>query len=149
MIKPSTKEIGSELEQLVVAHLQEVDPTGEVDVCIATSEGNIDIHFAEQIEGYRDGPYQILERDESIDCYNVVGATYTNIGWKVLIRTCSIQNMLIDNPKLPVTIIGNDKTRMLKNVDMWKNEANNLNEKYDETLIRIEEKNRISQKDFE
>ena len=55
-------------------------PTGEGEVCISTTEGNVDIFNLEWKEGHWDGPYQVLKRNWTSEYYNVIGAKYRSDG---------------------------------------------------------------------
>jgi hypothetical protein len=79
----------------VIRQLQEVDPSGEVEVCI----GNCDIHFLTQIPAYHDGTLQVLERDKDVRYYNITGAKYVRTGNKIVIYPLSIQDAISNSPK--------------------------------------------------
>jgi len=52
----------------LIRQLLNLDPTGEADVCV----GNADIHLAERLSAYYDGPLQILERGGK-QGYDIIG----------------------------------------------------------------------------
>lgn len=78
--------------------LQQVDPTGELECGV----GNEDIFAVYKDPAYYDGCQQILIRDESKNCYNVVAAKITAYGTKVVIRPLSITDAIWENPALEV-----------------------------------------------
>lgn len=82
----------------LIRQLQEADPTGELQ-CVV---GGTDIHFVDAEPGYYDGPYEVLLRDETVAHFNIIGARLTTEGEKVRIRTLSIEDLIWDNPELPV-----------------------------------------------
>jgi hypothetical protein len=82
--------------------LQEADPTGEEEVCV----GNQDILCVEQEPAYYDGCLQVLERDESKECYNVTGVRYVRDGNKISITPYGVVDAIWDNPEVPVDCIG-------------------------------------------
>lgn len=105
--------------------LQEFNDDDEV--CMPTEDGNVDIFCLEQKEGYWDGVFQVLERDWTKTCYNIVGAKYRSDGWKIVIQPHSIQDALIDNPNLPIEVIdGFVDKKMQKRVDEWRQSAKKI-----------------------
>lgn len=70
--------------------LQQEDPSGEIEVCV----GNVDIFFVERLPAYYDGSLQVLERDESLNGYNIIGGKYVRSGHKVVINTLSITDAI-------------------------------------------------------
>jgi len=78
----------------VIKRLQEVDPSGELDVSV----GNIDIHFIDVEPGYYDGIQQVLIRDETCRYYNIVGGKFNSSQNKVVIHTHAISDFLFENP---------------------------------------------------
>lgn len=87
----------------LIAALNEVDPTGEMEVCV----GNQDIHFVAVEPAYHDGCLQVLLRDEKVtDCYNVIGAEIRSDGAKLNIETLSIKSALWNDPEMPVGFVG-------------------------------------------
>jgi len=103
--------------------LQEADPSGEEDVCI----DNEDIHFVELNEAYWDGCLQVLTRDESTEYYNVIGAKYTSKGFKINLRTLSIEEAMLNDPELPVVVEDTFVNKQMQNtVDRWRDEARKI-----------------------
>ena len=86
----------------VIRLLQEADPTGEEEVSV----GNQDVYDVRKEPAYWDGCQQILIRDESLNCYNVIGAKYTSEGSKIVISPMSIDRAVWENPDLPVEFEG-------------------------------------------
>ena len=80
----------------VIRRLQELDPTGDTEVCV----GNQDILFIEEEEAYYDGCLEVLLRNEALkDCYNVTGVKYEQEGRKISISPHGAQDVLSDNPE--------------------------------------------------
>jgi hypothetical protein len=118
--------------------LQAEDPSGECEVCV----GNTDIFFVECKPAYWDGCLEVLDRDESKQCYNVIGATYTSEGAKLNIVTHSIYDAMIDNVELPVKVIDTFvEKRMQKRVDAWRAEAKQINEEVQKDLRSLKNEN--------
>lgn len=80
--------------------LQDIDPSGEIECCIA----NRDIYFVEKLPSYYDGTLQILERDETKTCYNIIGAKYVrdpSIS-KIMINPLSIEDAISEDVSLTI-----------------------------------------------
>jgi len=93
----------------LIKQLLEVDPTGEVEVCV----GNHDVFSVHCEPAYWDGRLQLLGRDHSKDpYYNVVGAKYTAKGSKIVITSMGVTDAIIDNADMPVDYseCGNEDT---------------------------------------
>lgn len=100
--------------------LQAADPSGDLDCCV----DNLDIFTLSVEPGYYDGHAQQLIRDESNPYYNVVGARIVGRGQKVLIRTLSIEDALVDNPDLPVhyeTSNEQQQAKWARQIEEWRN----------------------------
>ena len=82
----------------VIRLLQEADPTGETECCVE----NADIFFVDVQPAYYDGYLQVLKRDPTSKCYNVVGAKYTAKGQKVVIKVLTISDAIFEQEDLPV-----------------------------------------------
>lgn len=82
----------------LIALLQEEDPSGEMDCCI----GNCDILDVITEPAYWDGCKQVLVRDNTKECYNVVGAKISSKGHKVVLTAWSVQDALRTDPTLPI-----------------------------------------------
>ena len=105
--------------------LNEVDPSGEMD-CVVN---NVDIFTAYGVVSYWDGCKQLLIRDETKDCYNVVGAEYRSDGWKVQIETMSISDAMLNNDDLPVKVVDTFvHKQMQERVDKWRQEMKDIHE---------------------
>jgi len=90
--------------KLVIQMLQELDPTGECEVCV----GNIDIFDIVIEPAYWDGCYQRLVRDETKECYNIIGGEYISEGNKICIDGMSIKSALWNDPELPVKFLDDE-----------------------------------------
>ena len=100
------------------------DPSGEYECCI----GNADIHFLETVPAYYDGRLQILERDESLPYYNVVGGKITSSGMKIFINALSLQDVLLDDPEAPIDLseCQDNGDRYAKAVEEWRQRGREL-----------------------
>ena len=75
--------------------LQKEDPTGETEVSV----GNHDIFSIHTEPAYYDGKLQLLIRDPKLaPYYDVVGARYVSSGYKIVITSMSVTDVLWDNP---------------------------------------------------
>ncbi len=103
------------------------DPSGEEEVCV----GNVDFHFVSKEPAYYDGSLQVLERDESNQYYNIVGAKYKRTGSKVQIYTLSITDAIYNNTDMPVDYseLGSDRAATAKEshdkLRAWHNDMEN------------------------
>ena len=86
----------------LIAALNEADPSGDLECAI----GNTDIHFVDVEPGYYDGCLQVLKRDETRDCYNIVGGEFRAGTQKVVIHGLSIIDALWEDPDMEVTFDG-------------------------------------------
>lgn len=83
----------------LIRRLQEADPSGEAECCV----DNEDIHFLEVLPAYWDGRLQVFTRDPAkAGWFDIVGAKITSAGTKIKIRHLSIEDLLIDDPEMPV-----------------------------------------------
>ena len=97
--------------------LQEADPSGELECCV----DNEDIHFLEVIPAYWDGRLQVFTRDPARKGYfDIVGAKITAAGTKIKIRHLSIEDLLIDNPEMPVDTGGAGSAEHAAQVERWR-----------------------------
>ena len=79
--------------------LQELDPTGELEVSV----GKTDIFYIIKNASFWDGTLQVLQREESKKpYYNVIGARYKSTGQHLSIVPLSISEAIWENPDLPV-----------------------------------------------
>lgn len=82
----------------LIRQLQEADPTGEEQACV----NNVDIHYVDTEPAYYDGALQVLDRDESVQCYNIIGARYVRSGKKVVIHPLSIHDAICNDSDLKI-----------------------------------------------
>jgi len=96
--------------------LQEADPSGEAECCV----DNEDIHCLDVLPGYYDGRLQVFTRDPTkLPYFDIVGAKITGRGTKVKIRHLSIEELLIDNPEMPVDT-SEVSPEYATNVERWR-----------------------------
>jgi hypothetical protein len=75
----------------LIKQLQELDPTGDVEVCV----GSVDIFTAMRVPAYYDGALEVLIRDDSKKpYYDVTGVKITYEGEKINLQTLSISDVL-------------------------------------------------------
>lgn len=82
--------------QLIV-RLNEIDPTGENEVCV----GNCDINFIDKLPAYYDGKLQLLERDESGKPTYLKGYRISS-GQKINLFTTSLLELAIERPNFEI-----------------------------------------------
>ena len=105
----------------LIKRLQEVDPTGETEVCV----GNEDILFVAREPAYYDGCFQVLDRDPAKEpYYNVIGVEIRANGDKIVIQPHGLNWVLIDHPDMPVKF-DSDYSK-----EHWAERVNKLREEY-------------------
>ena len=133
--------------------MQKEDSSGEMEICLNTEEGLCDIfHIESPYDGY--ASYQIMKRDWSKNCYNVVGAEYRTDGNILFIRSISIPDAMLDEPDLPVIVHGRDEkeTECMKDkVSSWREEFRKIKKDimepmFFELLGRLKEGHKILQR---
>ena len=83
----------------LIKKLQSVDPSGKLQVVV----NNIPIYTVDNVEAYWDGRLQMLIQDRSKDpYYNIVGYKVTSQGRKVRLNTMDLDDVMLDNPDIPV-----------------------------------------------
>jgi len=87
-----------------IEELQKIDPSGELTVCI----GNAEVSYIDKVPGYYDGRLEkiIYNNDKTKNIFNVIGAKLVISGDKVRIFSTSLDDVLLENPDLPVEIEG-------------------------------------------
>lgn len=112
----------------LIAKLQELDPSGEIEVCV----GNVDIHFLSREGAYYDGALQVLKRDPALEgkCFNIIGAELRQVGEKIQVHTLSIRDLFWDLPDAPVEFVWPEDPqyrtgipRYQASIDVWRKEA--------------------------
>lgn len=95
----------------LISQILDADPTGECE-CVV---GGCDIFSVDREPGYYDGPYQVLVRDHTKDCYNVVGGKITSLGTKVDISIMPLKDAMFEalfhGKEFPVEIETSDAMR--------------------------------------
>ena len=84
----------------LIKQLQEQDPSGELEVIA----GGSPIYFIDCEPAYYDGALEILIQDASLSGYNIVGFKYTNKGNKIRLHLMDLDDVLLDDPELPVDV---------------------------------------------
>lgn len=130
----------------VIRMIQELDPTGEKEVCV----DNVDILDIELEPAFWDGCLQRLVRDpKKAPFYDVIGGEYISEGDKISIRPYSIRDAIMQNPELPVSfkkynIGGVDLKEVVKK---YREEAYELDRKIPERVKRRNKKENKNEKD--
>lgn len=111
----------------LIKKLQEADPSGELECAIG---GNVDIWEVYETPAYYDGCLEILKRDHTKDpYYNICGGIITGLGQKINIRPMSIEDAMLDDPDMPVDVVGyspESKERIEKQVEKWRKETKDI-----------------------
>lgn len=94
--------------------LNEADPEGNAECCI----DNSDILCVELMPAWYDGRLQILNRDENVKGYNIIGARVVSSGQKIKIRRHSIEDMIDVSHKLPVDLSDIKNERIAQEYDV-------------------------------
>lgn len=84
----------------LISLLQEIDPTGEIEVCI----NNVDIFDIQGEPAYYDGCLQILEWDEH---ERVIGVKVTSNGMKINLAPYSMYDAIDHDPDIPINLCSN------------------------------------------
>jgi hypothetical protein len=79
--------------------LREEDPSGELECSV----WGYDIFSVESAPAYWDGSLEVFERNEK---GRIVGGKITDQGSKIVIKHLSLDEILLDNPDLPVEFVG-------------------------------------------
>lgn len=105
----------------VISLLLELDPTGEIEVCV----GNIDIFDISLEPAYYDGCYQRLIRDPENEYYNIIGGEYISEGMKICIDGMALKNAIWNNPELPIKFLdkGMDMSDYKESVKVYREHA--------------------------
>lgn len=103
----------------VIRLLQECDPSGEEEVLV----GNRDIFDIHMEPSYYDGCAQIMIRDPDCEYYNIIGAKWTAKGHKIVISGIGIEDVIWNNPDVPVEVDGGSYERLSQKVEEWRQEA--------------------------
>jgi len=122
----------------VIKMLLELDPTGEVEVCV----GNTDIFDIVMEPAYYDGCYQRLVRDpEKAPYYDIVGGEYISEGVKICIDGMTLKSALWNNPKLPIKFLdkGYNMDRYKEAIAEHRKDAQKWADGKEERMSRLEE----------
>ncbi len=103
----------------LIALLQELDPSGEVDVVV----GGLPIFYVEGLEGYYDGAFQRLVLDHEKKGFNVSAIEIRRDGSKIDLHTLSVEDAIKYDPDMPITFHGCNE-RHIKSwtarIDAWR-----------------------------
>jgi len=120
----------------VIKLLQELDPTGEVEVSV----GNVDIMDIGMLPAYYDGILQVLKKDLSKECYNIIGLEFKSEGSKIVISPYDIEDYILDHhghlDKLNITFDHEPSQWHLDRIEEYKRKATELHEKLEEMKQR-------------
>ena len=104
----------------LIEALKAQDPTGNCQVVI----GGDPIYFVEKNPGWYDGWYGQLVQSVS-KYYNVIGYEITNEGEKLILHTLSLEDVLANNPELPVHVKDNN-SRYIEKVNRTRESVTEL-----------------------
>ena len=139
----------------LIKQLQKIDPNGEAEVVV---DGD-PIYFAEHLEGYWDGWYEVLIQDHSRTDYNIKGTKFTREGSKVRLHIMDYEAVLLSDPDAKMEIhksmdahsrkflkkqIAEKRAEMKKihtDVDEWDKERKDKEPKEPETRLIHESEN--------
>jgi hypothetical protein len=79
----------------LIQMLQNIDPSGELDVVV----GNRDINYIEHLPAYYDGAAQIMELDENERAKKCI---IKRAGDKIQIKVFDLDWVFLDNPNFPI-----------------------------------------------
>ena len=101
----------------------------DTPVCV----DNNPIYYVERIPAYWDGRLGKLIQDQSLKCYNIIGWEYTDQGEKVRLCTMEIDDVLLNDPDLPVEYELGDNTKetYFKRVERLRKEIKEIKKEYD------------------
>jgi hypothetical protein len=91
----------------LIAALQELDPTGEVEVVV----GSDDISYADRQPGYYDGWYELLQRNDRQEITGVMVCTQLD---KIKLVTCGARDLFWEEPDLVVEYDSENAERRAK-----------------------------------
>ena len=113
----------------LIKQILEADPSGELEVIA----GGIPIYFVDREPAYYDGPLKALIQDKSLRYYNITGFKYSHKGFKIRLHLMDIEDVLLNNPDLPVDIsevTEHSKNRILEEINKIRTEMKIIKEKY-------------------
>ncbi|MFW6172629.1 MAG: hypothetical protein ACOC5T_02690 [Elusimicrobiota bacterium] len=99
----------------VIKRLQDLDPTGEIEVCI----GESDIFYISMEPAYYDGLLYVLKRDvKKLPYYDVTGMKIISTGKKISLKTMDLNDVLVDNWQAEIEY---DVHKVNSQLDYYKN----------------------------
>jgi hypothetical protein len=108
----------------LIKQLQELDPTGEVEVCINNTS---DIFTIDLLPAYYDGKLTVLKRDLTKECYNITGIEIKAEGQKISLLDYPLEDYIIDQHKnlnkLNITFDHEPSQHLLKVIEIYKQKA--------------------------
>ena len=113
----------------LIKQLNDCDPSGELECCVE----NEDIYYVDVTPAYYNGRLQVLIREpRNENYYNIIGGKYFNEGKKVDIKVLSIEDIVLEDPDIPIEIPEGDIS--LKNlVEGYREEGRKIR---DEILLK-------------
>lgn len=100
--------------------LQKMDSSGELDVVV----DNAPVILVESIPAYYDGTLQRFEGDYP----NIKGASFVRSGFKIRLKSYSIEDALYDTPGIKVDCAGDKRLENL--VKEWREDALRVEEEF-------------------
>jgi len=106
----------------LIALIQEIDPTGEVEVCV----NNMDILEITGEPAYWDGCLQVLEWNEH---ENVIGVETVQSGMKINLAPYSLFDAIQHDPDIPIKLCSSTEWQK-DDIKKRRKEADDLHKKY-------------------
>ena len=95
----------------LIAALQKLDPTGEIEV---VADGK-DIYFAEKLPMFYDGmPIILIRNEDNKGSYNIDGLRITGKGNKIVLHLMDGEDVIADNPNCIIDLDGEYAERHYK-----------------------------------
>jgi len=106
----------------------------DVPICV----DNNPIYFTDMTAAYWDGRLQQIIHDEELrgKSYSIIGWKITDKGSKVVLRTIELEDVLLDNPDLPV-----EYDLDARSIPRYKTEVEAIRVKMKEIIARVDTEN--------
>jgi hypothetical protein len=105
----------------VIAKLLELDPTGEIEVLVGTTQ---DIDYINKLDGYWDGTPHLAIKDNTLYGYKTVGVNITRaMKDKICLYPLDTYELIFDTPDVPIYYEG--KPSNLEHLEKFREAAKN------------------------
>ncbi len=78
----------------LIKELQNSDPSGELEVCIDKCQ---DIWDVQTLPAYYDGPVETLQKDPTVETYDIIGIHIKTRGTKISLNTYNLEDYIMDH----------------------------------------------------